>query len=417
MDNFKIDRIDQNLEKQIWDHTFSKTGNATLAAAVLANLYQESRFNHNAISSKGARGVAQLLGDKWNKYQTHLKNNNLQDNWQNQISFVLDYLNNPDNDKWTQDYTRVRDVTQLPVKMVGSQRRYVNSTGGWYPADEFDEEFKKFNPKWANYSYASYANTDWNSKTPEEAAEIFANTFERPSDSEANMDVRQGAARYFYDKYAGTQSYAEGGNIGSYSNTKKININNKEYKTYIASTDEERSTGLSEVESMDDDECMLFIFPEPIPASECIFTCEDMSFDLDIAFINTDDEIVSVMFGKAGDTEPIIPDCNPEELISYVIELNANSNIKVGDELDLDDEDISEEEINKMYILGPDGNPQGTILSGQRIFSRKDTRTLIRWAKKAEKSKKDSDYKRLGKSMFKFLDIQDNNEPEFTSIK
>lgn len=54
---------------------------------------------------------------------------------------------------------------------------------------------------------------------------------------------------------------------------------------------------------------------------------------------------------------------------------------------------------------------------GERIFSRKNTKVLIKQAKKANNSKSDSDYKRLGKSMFKYLKIQDNNEPEFVELK
>jgi len=58
-----------------------------------------------------------------------------------------------------------------------------------------------------------------------------------------------------------------------------------------------------------------------------------------------------------------------------------------------------------MKIIGSDGNVQGIIQGGERIFSRKNTKVLIRQAKKAYASKSDSDYKRLGKSMFKYLKI------------
>ena len=42
----------------------------------------------------------------------------------------------------------------------------------------------------------------------------------------------------------------------------KIEIADKEYKVLIAETEEERAQGLGNVESMDDDEGMLFIMPE-----------------------------------------------------------------------------------------------------------------------------------------------------------
>jgi hypothetical protein len=48
---------------------------------------------------------------------------------------------------------------------------------------------------------------------------------------------------------------------------------------------------------------------------------------------------------------------------------------------------------------------------GERIFSRKDTRVLIRLANKAYKTKDISDYKKLGKKLFQFLDVQESNSP------
>lgn len=53
-----------------------------------------------------------------------------------------------------------------------------------------------------------------------------------------------------------------------------------------------------------------------------------------------------------------------------------------------------------MKVLLPDGSTQMELEGGERIFSRKNTRTLIRMAKRAYKSKLDKDYKALGKKMF-----------------
>ena len=65
----------------------------------------------------------------------------------------------------------------------------------------------------------------------------------------------------------------------------------------------------------------------------------------------------------------------------------------------------------KMYILDLEGNSQMTLVEGERIISRIETRELIRKAKKANRSKKDLDYKKLGKYMIKVLDGQ-NSRPE-----
>jgi hypothetical protein len=44
------------------------------------------------------------------------------------------------------------------------------------------------------------------------------------------------------------------------------------------------------------------------------------------------------------------------------------------------------------------------LQGGERIFSRKSTKVLIRKAKKAERTKLDKDYKSLGLYIFKELD-------------
>ena len=203
----------------------------------------------------------------------------------------------------------------------------------------------------------------------------------------------------------------------------KIEIADKEYKVLIAETEEERIQGLGNVESMDDDEGMLFIMPED--QGQVVFNTEEMEFDIDLVFINQDDEVYNVVLGKAHSSEPIIstPDRgfdfyapqtteDEEGRTKYVLEVNANSGIQIGDELDFE-EDIDEKEIDKMYILGSDGKPQMDLVGGERIFSRKNSRTLIKLAKRANKSKADSDYAKLGKKIFKYINEQDNRPSEF----
>ena len=77
---------------------------------------------------------------------------------------------------------------------------------------------------------------------------------------------------------------------------------------------------------------------------------------------------------------------------------------------------IDEKEIDKMYILGSDGKPQMDLVGGERIISRSETRSLIIKAKRANKSKSDKDYKKLGKYIFKVLEKQDNRKPEYVNL-
>lgn len=194
-----------------------------------------------------------------------------------------------------------------------------------------------------------------------------------------------------------------------------IEIADKEYKVLVAESEVEREQGLSNVESMNDNEGMLFIMPDG--QGQVIFNTAEMEFDIDLIFIDQDDEVYNVVLGKAHGEDPIISTPEGENgRTKYVLEVNANSGIKIGDELDIVDEDeISDDEI-KMYILGSDGKPQMDLVGGERIISRIETREIIRKAKKANKSKKDIDYKKLGKYMFNVFKKQDNREPEYVDL-
>lgn len=191
-----------------------------------------------------------------------------------------------------------------------------------------------------------------------------------------------------------------------------IEIADREYKVLVAESEEEREQGLSNVESMDDDEGMLFVMPKD--QKQVIFNTAEMEFDIDLVFINQNDEVYNVVLGKAHSEEPIISTPEGEDgRTKYVLEVNSNSGIQIGDELDIDDEDeISDNEI-KMYILGSDGKPQMDLVGGERIISRIETKEIIRKAKRANKSKKDKDYKKLGKYLFHVFNKQDNRDPEY----
>ena len=196
-----------------------------------------------------------------------------------------------------------------------------------------------------------------------------------------------------------------------------INISDKIYLVQIAETEEERETGLSKTEKLDQDSGMLFIIPEG--QSQVAFTMEDMSYDLDLIFINEDDEVYDVQYGKAGSKDPIIS--TSEDIVKYVLEVNPNSGIKVGDELEFTDcpdcEEVDEEEVNKMYVIGPDGQPQMELIGGERIISRRETKELIRKAKQAKKSKSELDYKKLGRYMFRILDGQNSRPEEYVNLE
>ena len=183
-----------------------------------------------------------------------------------------------------------------------------------------------------------------------------------------------------------------------------IKIGNKEYEVLVAETEEEKTKGLQDVEELDDDEGMLFVYNEP---QQVVFWMQDTTIPLDIIFINDDFGVISVQKGV-----PLSEDLLIEDNVLYVLEVSQISGIQVGDILEFDDldEDI---EINEMYIIGSNGKEQAVLSGGERIFSRPNTKTLVNLAKKAYKSKSDTDYKTLGKKVFSYLAKQDSNETQY----
>lgn len=137
---------------------------------------------------------------------------------------------------------------------------------------------------------------------------------------------------------------------------------------------------------------MLFVYDDPQDVS---FWMKNTSIPLDIIFINEDEEVISVKKGIPMSEESIT-----ESNVQYVLEVNQNSGIKPGDEFEEHDED-EEDDLPKMKVLAPDGTVQMELEGGERIVSRKETKVLIKKAKKAYQSKDDKDYKALGKYIFK----------------
>ena len=194
--------------------------------------------------------------------------------------------------------------------------------------------------------------------------------------------------------------------------TIQIEINNKEYNVLVAQTEDEKATGLMNVEEMDDNEGMLFIYDAPQTLE---FWMKDTEIPLDIIFIDSDWEVKKIAKGNPFD-ETIIS-CNN---VQYVLELNQNSGVQVGDEIDIEDDELSPGsnlDLNKMYVYGSDGNVQAQLVGGERIISIAQTKVCIRKAKKAYATKKEADYKSLGKYLFYVFKGQDEREPEYVEKK
>lgn len=186
------------------------------------------------------------------------------------------------------------------------------------------------------------------------------------------------------------------------SNLVDITIGDKKYKVEIAGTPEKQEKGLMGRESLPENQGMLFIYDEPQDLS---YWMKNTLISLDIIFIDDDMEVVSVKQGQPMSEEPIT-----EDDVQYVLEVNSNSGIEEGDQLVVEDSDDKE---YSMHVLFPDGSTQMNLKGGERIVSRRETKILIKKAKKAEASKTDGAYRALGRYIFKVLKRQDSREPEY----
>ena len=200
-----------------------------------------------------------------------------------------------------------------------------------------------------------------------------------------------------------------------------IKIGEKTYKVQVARTPEERATGLSNVDKLPKDEGMLFEYPEVQESVQ--YTMEDTSIPLDIIFIDEYGEVIKKSSAKKFSKTPI-----EAEDVLYVLEVNINSGINIGDvieELETEgdsEEGFSDEEKemisgNKMLVLDSNGDVQYKLEGGERIFSRIITRKMIKQALTAYKLDTDEEYKKLGKLVFKELQAQDSREAEYVELE
>lgn len=186
--------------------------------------------------------------------------------------------------------------------------------------------------------------------------------------------------------------------------TTEVKLGSKKYTLEVAETSKDRRKGLMGVKNLDEDKGMLFDFQEEGNHEMWMY---NTPIALDQIFINAEQEVIKVVTREPNDEELI----GAEDTL-YVVEVNANSGVKEGDELEF----LDDAREYTMKVLSPDGSSQMDLKGGERIFSRLNTKVLIRQAKKAYASQADGDYKRLGKTMFKFLHKQDTNEPEYVQL-
>ena len=111
----------------------------------------------------------------------------------------------------------------------------------------------------------------------------------------------------------------------------RISINGHELDVSLAEDDFNRTRGLMKVESMGQDEGMLFRWPEANPRS---FWMKDTSLPLDIAFISSDGSIINIEKMQPFSLKSVLS----KEPASCALEVNSgwfqDRGIKPGDVVD-----------------------------------------------------------------------------------
>ena len=198
--------------------------------------------------------------------------------------------------------------------------------------------------------------------------------------------------------------------------TETIIIGEQEYDVAIADTPDLRRRGLEAYDYLKSDEGMLVIFEEEVTQP---FTMANCAIDLDIVFIDVEGEVIEIKSVKAYDSNPVV--C--ADPYQFVLEVNINSNIELGDQLYQEDEELDEDEKefavqkNKMLVLDSNGDVQMKLSGGERIFSRIFTRKLIKAVIKAYREDTDVSYRKVGRIVLKELDAQDSRPQEFTELE
>ena len=202
-------------------------------------------------------------------------------------------------------------------------------------------------------------------------------------------------------------------------NKVQIKINNKIYDALVAETDKEKEIGLQgviELETLESgEEAMLFPYDSPQHLDFWMVGCE---IPLSIIFLDDKKVVLSNQRGEPGSEKYI-----SEDNAQYVLEVNPTNDIKPGDVAQFnlhgepDNEEVKESnpEVTEgtLEIIGSDGEVQAVLQGSERIFSIKNTKTLVNMAKRAYESQSDADYKALGKKVFEYMKVQDERDPEY----
>ena len=139
-------------------------------AAISGNIWKESSFNEfNKNTDSGAYGLFQMLGERKQAYDHYLNKTGLEDSFKTQIDYMAPIIFGEGNPH-------------------GLDIKFKNGDGKYRVYDIGRNEWGK-----------SRRDKFFNSKDLKGYTDSFATEFERPSDSELDLDTRNKASRYVLD--------------------------------------------------------------------------------------------------------------------------------------------------------------------------------------------------------------------------
>ena len=178
-----------SLAKRYYNKLKSIGAGDVQAAAMVGVFMQESSLDHSKISSNNAKGIAQLLGSKYDDYKLWLSKTGKSDTADSQIEWVWDHMSFG-KDHWHDYYM------SLLRHSLNDFADYKNSND----RDKYRSDWAKMkDSKFAEYNYEAFRDDFYNMSDPGDAAELFTWTFERPGEDEANIDQRRRYANAIYE--------------------------------------------------------------------------------------------------------------------------------------------------------------------------------------------------------------------------
>lgn len=188
--------------KGVWSYLTTEKGlSPRNAAAIMGNVWQESRFLPDRVSSSGATGYMQFLGQREKDYQQWLKNNKHHPEY-GQFDYILYAVQDPEHkhDFYRNDYERVKKGMDLfkkqgKTKEYNEYNKYKNSIYGSREREGRLHFFSEVNDAFNNPDYKL-----------DDLTTLWHDSIERSNPNEARLDNRKTAAnsflKYFYKPQA-----------------------------------------------------------------------------------------------------------------------------------------------------------------------------------------------------------------------